>query len=177
MIWRGPWMPNVSYLFGEVVSEQGSSYFAIVDNFDTTFHESAWQPVALKGDSGMQGATGLAGASGAVGSQAGTGSQGAVGPTGATGSTGAVGLTGATGTTGATGSPGPKGDTGVAGAAGANASGVSGSLLLLVKGAPAPSGYKFLGHTRLRFEDEAPEDHHMEYREDDARWFDLYIKN
>lgn len=64
---------------------------------------------------------------------------GAVGATGATGATGAAGATGATGAQGLPGPSGPPGSSGIA---------APGSVLFVVKGTPAPTGYLFAGSTK-----------------------------
>ncbi|HEY4282810.1 MAG TPA: hypothetical protein VGM62_07050 [Chthoniobacterales bacterium] len=76
-----------------------------------------------------------------------TGATGPAGPAGPTGATGAIGPVGPTGLAGAVGAPGPAGP---AGPAGLPADGlVPGSILLLVEGASAPSGYTFIGTTKF----------------------------
>ncbi|MCC7529762.1 MAG: hypothetical protein IT342_14660, partial [Candidatus Melainabacteria bacterium] len=77
--WKGEWSSSTSYLIGDAVSFNGSSYLAVADNSNSQPPSANWDTLAAKGD------------------------------TGATGSTGATGATGNTGATGSTGPAGPKG--------------------------------------------------------------------
>jgi Collagen triple helix repeat (20 copies) len=139
----------------------------------------AWpgNPFSLVGSTGPQGSAGPAGPEGPAG-QAGTvgptGQAGAVGPAGPVGVAGAVGPAGQTGPVGPTGAIGPAGPAGTAGAVGAigpvgavgpagpigptgpagpaGAGLISGSLLFLPQGTPAPAGYTVVGTTLLILE-------------------------
>jgi hypothetical protein len=99
-------------------------------------------PTGLTGPTGPTGPTGTTGATGATGATGIAGTNGATGPTGATGATGLAGSTGPTGATGA---------TGLTGATGVGF--VSGALLELVHGTPAPAGFTLLGRTSVSYVD------------------------
>lgn len=96
-------------------------------------------PQGPAGPQGPQGTTGLTGATGAQGPQ------GPVGLTGATGAQGPQGLTGAPGVQGLTGQTGPQGPIGPGL--------VSGSILTLETGKPAPAGFTLLGNSTVSYMD------------------------
>ena len=100
-MWKGPWLSGTAYNPGDIVSDQGSSWFALVAStgVEPAFGGTAWTIVASKGDQGSQGQPGAPGPAGA---------------TGATGLTGATGPQGAPGPAGQQGSQGPPGPAGVA---------------------------------------------------------------
>jgi sugar lactone lactonase YvrE len=88
------------------------------------------------------------------------GPQGPAGGQGPKGDTGATGPAGATGPQGQQGIQGPKGDTGTTGAAGATGPQgpegvglVSGSVLLMRQGSPAPQGFAKIGTTQTQYRD------------------------
>ena len=90
----GAWSSGTPYAVGAAVSENGSSYIAVVSN-------TSIDPATNVGG-------GTVGTTWALLAKIGnTGPQGAIGATGATGATGDTGPTGATGATGATGPTGP----------------------------------------------------------------------
>jgi hypothetical protein len=79
---------------------------------------------------------------------------GATGLTGATGAQGPIGLTGATGDTGVAGAKGDTGATGATGPIGATGSGlVTGAILHLAGGTPAPAGFTKIGTTKENIQD------------------------
>lgn len=91
--WSGTWNASDTYVTGDIVYHDGSSYIAIATstNQEPNTAPLKWSLVASRGEVGFTGATGA------------TGLAGATGPTGATGITGATGTTGPTGPTGASG--------------------------------------------------------------------------
>jgi Collagen triple helix repeat (20 copies) len=107
---RNAWSGSATYAIGDAVSENGSSYIALVGNTgidpatDVSGSGGNWAVLAAQGAAG---ATGLPGAQGSTGATGATGPQGITGATGAAGAAGATGSTGATGTTGAAGTTGP----------------------------------------------------------------------
>ena len=94
-------------------------------------------PQGEQGPAGLQGATGPQGPQGERGNAGSIGPQGPAGPAGATGATGATGAAGANGATGAIGPVGPQGPQGEGL--------MSGAMILLPTGSPAPGGYTFVG--------------------------------
>ena len=110
---------------------------------------------------------GQAGPAGPQGPTGPAGPQGAAGPKGDTGATGA---TGPQAVAGPTGPSGPAGPTGPQGPAGPGL--VKGSLLLLVKGSPAPAGYTKIGTTHVHIKESGDHDDG-----DDSDSFDVYVKN
>jgi hypothetical protein len=118
---RNAWSSSAAYAIGDAVSENGSSYIALLANTDVdpaadvSGSGGHWAVLAAEGATGAAGSQGLQGATGAVGATGLQGIQGPIGATGATGSqgiqgsTGAIGAAGATGATGATGAAGPTG--------------------------------------------------------------------
>jgi len=88
----------------------------------------------------VQGPPGPPGPQGPAGPQGPKGDTGAIGPAGAVGPQGPQGPKGDKGDPGATGAPGPIGLTGAVGEGL-----VAGSLLYLVDGVAAPSGYDYVG--------------------------------
>jgi len=124
---QGTWSNSTIYNIGDAASLNGSSWIALVGNFNVTpgSDGSVWALLAQAGATGTTGATGATGSQGIQGLQGiqgVTGATGVTGPTGATGATGvtgATGPTGATGATGATGVTGPTGPTGTTGTTGA----------------------------------------------------------
>jgi hypothetical protein len=118
---RNAWSNSAAYAVGDAVSENGSSYIALLANTDinpaTDVSGSGghWALLAAEGAVGAAGSQGIQGATGAIGV---TGSQGIQGPTGAVGATGSQGIQGASGAVGATGATGTTGATGAAGPTG-----------------------------------------------------------
>lgn len=113
----GLWATSTSYSTNDVVTHNGSSYYATDDHTSGASTEpgvgAVWTTVwQLAAASGEQGATGAQGTQGATGPQGSTGPRGFTGPQGPTG----VGATGPQGTTGPTGPGGATGPTGPAGA-------------------------------------------------------------
>jgi len=94
-------------------------------------------PQGEPGPAGPQGATGPQGPQGEQGPAGSIGPQGPAGPAGATGATGATGAAGANGATGAIGPVGPQGPQGEGL--------MTGAMILLPTGSPAPGGYTFVG--------------------------------
>ena len=96
---RGAWAAATAYLKNDLVTFQGSSWRAKVDNKGKRPNSNlaVWEKFASKGGQGATGSTGPAGPTGPTG------------PTGAMGTAGAKGATGATGAKGATGPAGPAG--------------------------------------------------------------------
>ena len=116
--WKSSWNSSTSYLAGDAVSFNGSSYLSLMDSNTGNAPDTSpayWDLIARQGDIGPTGATGPIGPTGAAGA---TGATGATGPMGATGSTGATGATGATGPIGPTGVTGPTGPRGADGTSG-----------------------------------------------------------
>ncbi len=102
--------------------------------------------VQLPTIAGPQGPQGLQGEPGPTGPQGPKGDTGAIGPQGPKGDTGPQGAPGPQGPVGATGSQGIQGPMGPPGPTGPQGEGLmSGSLLLLPAGSPAPPGYTFVG--------------------------------
>lgn len=124
--WRDVWDIGTTYLQGEIVFHNGSSW--ILDKDQPAGEEPGvnpqWLLVAEVGDVGPDGPTGPSGPAGPTGPTGPTGTTGSPGPAGSTGPTGPsgspgpTGLTGLTGPTGPSGSPGPTGPTGPTGPAG-----------------------------------------------------------
>lgn len=101
IVGKGAWDASTTYVPGEAVSYQGSSYFCILESANVVPpNASYWLELASIGATGATGAQGATGAPGATGP---------TGPTGATGAQGATGATGPQGTTGPTGATGPVG--------------------------------------------------------------------
>jgi hypothetical protein len=122
---RGTWTETAHYSRGSVVSFQGASYIALVENsrVEPDTHTGDWAVLAAAGAPGAAGPPGPAGATGpegAAGAAGPAGAPGAVGPPGATGPAGPRGATGAAGPRGAAGLAGPPGPAGAAGAQGAS---------------------------------------------------------
>ena len=103
MIYIGTWNKVTSYNITDVVSYNGSSYYAINANGgeQPDKYTSDWGLIASGGATGAIGTTGATGATGATGNN---GTAGVTGTTGADGTNGSNGATGVTGPTGATGS-------------------------------------------------------------------------
>lgn len=74
--WRGAWSVDISYRAGDIVTFQGSSFIANVDNVASSPPSSVWSVLAEKGDTGQQGPPGDPGAPGAQGPQGLPGPQG-----------------------------------------------------------------------------------------------------
>jgi hypothetical protein len=86
--WRGGWLPDGMYNPGDTVSENGSSYQAVVANTEddpSTSVDGSWKLLASAGNSPGQAATGAQGGPGATGSTGNMGAAGATGPTGVPG--------------------------------------------------------------------------------------------
>lgn len=109
----GDWVTGTSYVEADLVYNDGSSWYCIVDIPNSTtapgLDSTHWQHLALRGATGPQGPQGATGA---------TGPQGATGATGSTGPQGLQGVKGDTGNTGATGPQGIQGIQGLKGDAG-----------------------------------------------------------
>ena len=113
----------------------------------------AFVVVNSSGQLGTTNITSFTGPQGPAGPQGSTGTTGATGATGATGPQGDTGPTGPTGPTGATGAQGPTGSTGATGATGPAGPGlVTGAYLMMPTNAAAPSGFTFVGTTRLTYQ-------------------------
>lgn len=67
--WMGTWGSGSSYVTGDAVFYEGSSYVALQDNSSTTpgSDDSVWSILASEGATGADGATGSTGATGATG--------------------------------------------------------------------------------------------------------------
>ncbi len=104
-------------------------------------------PPGPEGPAGPEGSMGPAGPEGPMGL---VGPEGPVGPQGPAGPQGSQGATGAQGPAGPQGAVGPMGPVGPVGPAGPQGEGLmSGSMLMLGVGAPAPAGYTFIGTFEL----------------------------
>src|SRR5690242_7273242 len=100
MNFQGDYNPLTSYVVGDVVTIDGSSYGALQNTLgNDPPNASYWQLLALRGDIGPTGPIGETGATGPTGA-AGNDAM-LTGPIGPTGPTGDIGLTGPTGPTGA----------------------------------------------------------------------------
>jgi hypothetical protein len=106
---RGASSSTVAYAVGDVVTFNGSSWYAKVANTNSQPPSTNWALLAAKGAQGAQGAQGHQGAQGAQGAK---GAQGAAGAQGAQGAVGAQGAQGAKGAQGAVGAQGPQGAQG-----------------------------------------------------------------
>src|SRR6202142_3551996 len=117
---RGTWLVGTTYLIGDSVFFNGTSYISLVNpnvghqpDTDVANGTGNWAFLAQQGATGLTGSTGPQGPLGMTGGTGSTGPQGPIGMTGATGPTGAIGpqgtigMTGATGSTGNTGAQGP----------------------------------------------------------------------
>ena len=123
---KGAWGPAGTYVIGDTVTVNGSSYVNITgaNNGSPDTDSADWTLLASAGATGATGANGTAGATGPTGPAGTNGTNGATGPTGPagpTGLTGTSGTAGATGAQGATGATGAQGPTGPAGGGGVNA--------------------------------------------------------
>jgi Collagen triple helix repeat (20 copies) len=88
-VWRGPWVASTTYAAGDIVSDQGSSWSALVASTGVEPIEGTfWTLVAAKGDQGPQGVAGSPGLQGQIGNP------GLPGPPGAPGSPGPPGVQG-----------------------------------------------------------------------------------
>ncbi|MGA8538535.1 MAG: DNRLRE domain-containing protein, partial [Terriglobales bacterium] len=128
---KGAWGSGATYVVGDTVAENGTSYIALLANnnvdpaTDVTNSGGHWAVLANKGTAGAtgpagaQGLMGLQGPQGNAGPQGVAGAQGPAGPDGPAGTPGAVGSQGPAGPPGAQGIPGPNGPQGAAGTAGA----------------------------------------------------------
>jgi hypothetical protein len=85
--YRGAWSSSSAYTINDAVSYNGSSYIALVSNFNVSPNSdpTVWAVLAQQGATGATGATGPAGATGATGA---TGPAGPAGPTGPAGPSG-----------------------------------------------------------------------------------------
>jgi sugar lactone lactonase YvrE len=117
-------------------------------------------PVGPQGPAGPQGSTGAQGPKGNTGATGQTGATGLQGQQGVQGPKGDAGSMGATGSQGPQGSQGPNGNTGATGATGATGSQgsagvgfVSGGILLMRQGSPAPQGFTKIGTTQSQYRD------------------------
>lgn len=124
--YKGDWSDaGISYVKGDIVTHQGSSYVCINTHVSDTSNfppSQNWNPLALRGDdgtAGVQGPAGPAGAQGLAGATGPAGVQGLAGPAGLKGDKGDVGDTGPQGPTGPTGVQGLTGSAGPTGPAGA----------------------------------------------------------
>jgi len=120
ILWAGSWSSTTSYVPGDGVEENGSSYLALTasEGVDPASSPSQWALVAAAGATGGVGVQGPVGATGLQGSTGATGVPGATGVTGATGVPGTTGQPGSTGQQGSTGQPGATGQAGATGTAG-----------------------------------------------------------
>jgi len=108
-------------------------------------------PTGLTGPQGPQGNTGATGPQGPVGPIGPVGPQGANGAVGPVGPQGPIGHTGAIGATGPVGPIGPQGLTGATGPAGIGF--VTGGILQMRQGSPAPAGFTKIGTTQFQYRD------------------------
>lgn len=112
----GTYDPARSYVAGDVVTYNNSSWFATADvTGEAPDTSDSWELLAAQGAVGPQGPTGPKGDTGPAGA---TGPAGPAGPTGATGPSGPQGIQGPQGLTGAAGPQGPAGPQGIQGIAG-----------------------------------------------------------
>ena len=103
-------------------------------------------PPGPPGPEGPQGPEGPPGPEGPAGPPGPAGSDGAQGPAGPQGVPGPQGSTGPQGSAGPQGAAGPAGPQGPAGPVGPQGEGLfSGAFVMVTAGAPAPSGYQFVG--------------------------------
>jgi hypothetical protein len=106
-VWRGPWNASTPYAGGDIVSDQGSSWTALVASTGVEPIEgSFWTLVAAKGDQGAQGVAGPPGLQGQIGNPGLPGAPGLPGPPGPPGPPGMQGPQGVQGPPGAGGSAG-----------------------------------------------------------------------
>jgi hypothetical protein len=129
LVFQGTYSSTVSYVVGDVVVFDGSSFVSLVaNNVGQTPGLSAafWGVLTSQGPQGVAGPTGATGAQGPAGPQGLVGAAGPAGVAGPMGILGPVGPQGLTGATGAVGPAGPQGLPGVAGATGAQ--GVPGAM-------------------------------------------------
>ncbi|MGB5685813.1 MAG: hypothetical protein WBM35_08380, partial [Candidatus Electrothrix sp.] len=125
--WSGRWSSGKTYLSGNMVQYDGSSYINICCTSnsgaspveDAALQGGCWDLMVSRGDTGAQGEKGDTGDTGAQGLQGEKGDKGDTGETGAQGLQGEKGDKGDTGEAGAQGLPGEKGDKGDTGDAGA----------------------------------------------------------
>jgi hypothetical protein len=110
---RGAWAEGTTYLKNDLVTFDGSSWRAKINNKGKSpdANAAAWEKFASKGDAGLHGPVGPQGLTGGQGPTGAVGLQGAAGGPGATGPGGPQGATGATGAAGAQGATGPQGAT------------------------------------------------------------------
>jgi hypothetical protein len=112
---QGVWSNATTYVLGDAISYNGSSYISLVSgniNHQPDTATAQWSLLAQQGAIGGPGPVGSTGATGSQGVQGIQGPIGPAGPTGAVGAAGPTGLTGGTGATGPAGSVGPIGATG-----------------------------------------------------------------
>jgi hypothetical protein len=148
IVFDGEWLAGTSYVRNHVVTYNGETFIANVDNTDANNNPSIvnadWLLIAAKGADGAQGAKGDTGATGPQGEKGDTGAAGAQGPIGLTGPEGPMGPQGPQGGTGAQGAQGLQGVAGANGTNGyqilAGGSGVSG-IRATSSGRYAPWGY------------------------------------
>lgn len=116
-IFRGPWLSTENYVFGDLVTSDGGTWFATATNKNKRppNQTNYWMAFAEKGARGQAGLAGPAGPQGEAGLQ---GAQGPTGPQGPTGAQGPSGAAGAAGAAGAQGEQGPQGPQGIQGPAG-----------------------------------------------------------
>jgi len=90
---RGAWVASTPYLANDVVTFQGSAWFALANNTNRRpdTHPTQWQQFVSHGDAGATGPTGPHGATGATGAKGATGADGAQGAQGPQGATGPAG--------------------------------------------------------------------------------------
>lgn len=123
----GEWADETDYQESDVVTHNGSSYYAIDNHTSDSDTEpgvgalwtTVWQLAAIGGDQGATGPTGPIGFTGAQGVAGSQGASGPTGPSGASGAAGPSGTTGPTGPVGATGATGPSISGAVIGPSGA----------------------------------------------------------
>lgn len=108
--WRGAWSAIASnYILNDVVSDNGASYFCILNGSTVPaphLNPTYWALLAAQGATGANGAQGIQGAQGAQGISGPQGPQGPQGTKGDKGDTGNIGATGAIGSAGTNGTNG-----------------------------------------------------------------------
>jgi hypothetical protein len=128
--YTGEWYVNTSYQVNDVVTYDGQSYVALIDNVakQPSIWPSVWQVFSAAGSSGTSGTSGTSGSSGSSGTSGSNGSSGTSGSNGSSGTSGSSGSNGSSGTSGSSGSDGSSGTSGSSGSSGtAGSSGTSGS--------------------------------------------------
>lgn len=152
IIFLNAWNPATNYVYSNVVTYQGSSFFALQSSTNIApgaltnpASVADWTVLAAAGATGAAGLPGVPGPQGIPGPQGSPGSNGlngANGLMGPAGPPGAPGIAGVAGPAGPLGATGPAGTAGVAGSAGpAGAQGLQGPQGLPgFQGLPGPAG-------------------------------------